>query len=246
MISELRKEEKSYILENIHKTSVHYQEKVDQNQKVVSLEALARFSNPDGIPVPTQEFVNFLEMAGKISLLGEFVLDTVFRDFERIQKKYGESTLISINISPQQLFSPAFVPYLRKKIYQLGIEPSLFVFEITEQILVCDFENFRTIFSELKKLGFSLSLDDFGTGYSSLMYLAELPFDIVKIDRSFVKNIESERKKQLIAQSTVDLCHNMGMTVVAEGIETESQFLTLKSMGCDVFQGFYFSVPSLL
>jgi EAL domain-containing protein (putative c-di-GMP-specific phosphodiesterase class I) len=151
---------------------------------------------------------------------------------------------IAINVSPIQLRDPALPQKLLKVLTETGFPTARLKVEITEDALVTDFEAARTILASLKNQGVIIALDDFGTGYSSLRHLRELPFDVLKIDRSFVSNMADNAEAKALVQTIVALAKSMGLSVTAEGVETEAQANALKALGCDVGQGYLFGRPS--
>ena len=150
---------------------------------------------------------------------------------------------ISINISAYDLFIPKLPLFIKELITTHGISPQSIVLEITESSIMLDPQGALDILNELHDMGLLISVDDFGTGYSSLSYLKKLPVSELKIDSSFVSHMENDKDDSIIVRSTIDLAHNMGLMVVAEGVENETTFSLLQSMGCDLLQGYYISHP---
>jgi len=148
---------------------------------------------------------------------------------------------ISVNLSPSQFSEPRLVEQIAEVLQETGIDPPSLRLEITESVLADDHETARGILTRLKGLGVGLKLDDFGTGYSSLAYLAQLPFDTMKIDRSFTLQLEGGDCNSEIVKSILDMAHSLRMQVVAEGVEESGQIDRLVSMGCEFGQGFFFS-----
>jgi EAL domain-containing protein (putative c-di-GMP-specific phosphodiesterase class I) len=150
---------------------------------------------------------------------------------------------MSVNVSAHQLMSPDFAASVAAVLAGTDTDPRLVTMEVTESVFVQDSERALVVLSELKHLGVELALDDFGTGYSSLNYLKRFPIDIVKIDKGFVADMEHDLASHTIVFAVVELAHILGMTVVAEGVETAEQHQRLASLGCDSCQGYYFARP---
>jgi len=156
-----------------------------------------------------------------------------------------EDMAISVNVSPKQLDDPSFVQYVIRALRIFELEPHQLKLEITEGVILSDTEDPISKMKILREQGVRFSIDDFGTGYSSLHYIKRLPVDQLKIDRSFVKNIESDEDDVVITETILSIAKHFGMEVVAEGVEKEEQINALKQMGCHLFQGYYISEPLL-
>lgn len=150
---------------------------------------------------------------------------------------------VSVNISNRQLQFDGFLDSLRQVLNETGIAPSCLELELTESAVMADPEQCVNIFKNVQQIGCRISVDDFGTGYSSLSYLSSLPLDALKIDQSFVNDIIQDGTNQAIVKAIIGLSHNLGLEVVAEGVETDAQHQFLKDNGCDVMQGYLFSRP---
>jgi EAL domain-containing protein (putative c-di-GMP-specific phosphodiesterase class I) len=150
---------------------------------------------------------------------------------------------ISVNVSAQQLLAPDFSAIVAAVLLTTQTDAKLLTLELTESVFLQDGERALVVFDELKKLGVLLALDDFGTGYSSLSYLKRFPVDIVKIDQSFIADVESDNASRSIVSAVIDLAREMGMTTVAEGVENPAQHNEVAALGCDFCQGFYFAQP---
>lgn len=150
---------------------------------------------------------------------------------------------MSVNVSAHQLMAPDFTATVESVLSDTGTDPGLITLEMTESVLVQDTERALLVLNDLKDLGVALALDDFGTGYSSLTYLKQFPIDVVKIDQGFVADLELDRASYFIVFAIIELAHLLGMTVVAEGVETVEQHQHLARLGCDQCQGFYFAPP---
>jgi EAL domain-containing protein (putative c-di-GMP-specific phosphodiesterase class I) len=171
------------------------------------------------------------------------VIDEVARQQRRWQDDGLDACRIALNVSARQFRAGDLRDVVADALVRHGLPPSCMELELTESMLMDDPDQTLNTLQQLKQLGVHLSLDDFGTGYSSFGYLSRFPIDALKIDQSFVRNIASEKESALIAVSIIDLAHNMGLRVVAEGIETQEQLEYLFARGCDEMQGFLFSRP---
>jgi diguanylate cyclase (GGDEF)-like protein len=222
-----------------------YQPIVDSaDGRVTGVEALLRWAHPSrGLVSPTT-LVPLAEQSGLITEIGRWVLEQACPDRHRWQSPGQPDDLaMSVNVSAHQLMSPDFVATVAAVLADTHTEPKLVTLEVTESIFVQDSERALVVLNELKHLGLRLALDDFGTGYSSLSYLNRFPIDIVKIDQSFVAGIEHHPSSHAIVLAVIELAHILGMTVVAEGVESAEQHRWLQALGCDYCQGFYFARP---
>ena len=210
--------------------------------RLIAAEALLRWNHPTrGLLLPGA-FIHLAEESGLIGAIGEFVLAEALSVVARWHSDYPETFLVmGINVSPRQLGDPGFCARVRLALEAAGVDPMRVLLEITESALIEDPENGIRALHDLKSLGLNLALDDFGTGYSSLAYLKDLPIDVLKIDRTFVENITTSRKELLLAQTTVVLGHELGLKIVAEGIERQDQLDKLIELQCEYGQGFIFS-----
>lgn len=224
---------------------VHYQEKYDSvANKVIGVEALARWHSEDLGHVTPGEFIPIIT---KYQLTGSFerlIIGKVFSDYAEIIKKYGDIS-IGINISPEHIILPQFIKYFEDAILLYKVNPSLITLEITEEVMINGMDHVRDILNRLKQLGLKISLDDFGSGYSSLNYLAKIPFDEIKIDKSFVDEIE-EVRVQTILKAIIEIKDSYNIQLIAEGVETSKQLEILQELGCTLIQGYLFSKPKPL
>ncbi|MGR5287787.1 EAL domain-containing protein [Vibrio maritimus] len=207
----------------------------------VSVEALARWKDEDGQYISPQLFIGVAEESGLIVKLSEFVLKRVCEDLAN--KLIDDGISVSINVSSSLLCRPHFAIEFVQTILSHELSPSQFTVEITESVALSDFEQCLRALNTLKTAGIRISLDDFGTGYSSLSMLKQLPLDEVKIDRSFIADFETDLAHSALVESVITMSHAFGYDVVAEGVETHAQYLKLKQMNCDMFQGFWFARP---
>lgn len=224
---------------------LHYQPRVALNGfRVTSLEALIRWQHPQRGLVPPGEFIEYAEQEGLVVELGNWVVREACRQIAEWLAAGLDVVPIAINVSPKQLRDQRFVDVIRESVGHHGIRPSLLEIEITERCVVEDFERPRAALETLSALGLKIALDDYGTGFSSLSYLKRLPIDIIKIDRSFISDLRNQTNDAAIVASTIALGHNLGLTVIAEGVETREQVIYLRTAGCDEVQGFYFQKPA--
>jgi len=217
--------------------TLFYQPQVDvDGQSIIGLEALVRWHHPTRGMIAPNQFIPIAEETGLIALLGEWVL----RQACLASKRWPDLT-IAVNLSPVQFRSANLAQRLIGIVSEAGADARRIEFEITESLLLDDSELSRSALKMLRREGFKIALDDFGTGYSSLSYLRRFEVDKIKIDRSFVQHLGQQDEAVAIVKAIVTLCHAMGLTVTAEGVETEDQKLFLTQTGCSEMQGFLFS-----
>lgn len=229
-----------------HEFQVHYQPIVSlQNQKLSGFEALLRWNHPERGLISPAEFIPVAEETGLIIPLGEWVLREACHQMQIWQDKFPAATdlTISVNISGKQFSQPNLVKQIGNILQQTGLDPRNLKLEITESRFMENMESTVAMLLELKALGIQLSMDDFGTGYSCLSYLNRFPINTLKIDRSFISSVDTDAEKLEIIRTVVMLAWNLGMDVVAEGIETAEQFSQLKTLKCESGQGYFFSKP---
>ena len=189
------------------------------------------------------DFIPLAEKNGTIIEIGNFVFREVFKSIHEWKVKYRANYIISINVSAIQLQRSDFIDNLQKLIDYYEVDPGLIELEITESVLINDFDTMIETLRILSQLGIRVSLDDFGTGFSSLSYLRELPITTLKIDKSFIDDICINNKTANITGSVVDMVKKLDLETVAEGVEHKEQLDCLKDMGCDLIQGFLLSKP---
>ncbi len=222
---------------------LHYQPKVHiLTQKVQSLEALVRWNHPRHGRIPPSEFVPLAERAGSIILLTSWVLKTAHEQMKAWQAQ-GIDLDVSINLSAADLSDPELPELVRGRLRGAGVLASRLVLEITESAVMRETARAIRVMEELRHDGVRFSIDDFGTGYSSLAQLKRLPVDEIKIDKSFVLDLNRHTDDAVIVRSTIELGHSLGVRVVAEGVETAESWELLREMGCDMAQGFFISAP---
>lgn len=224
--------------------SLHYQPQARVSDRaLVGAEALLRWRNPVLGNVRPDIFIPLAEASGLINPIGEWVLQAVCRDIAAWRAAgYGEMR-ISINISSIQFVNEGFIPFLRQTVLEHNIDPRLLELEITETLLLGDEQRNIGLFNQLRLQGFNLSLDDFGTGYASLSYLKKFPFNEVKIDRQFVMDADTNESDASLCRAIVAMAHGLGLTVVAEGVETVGQWQLLRDNRVELAQGYLYSKP---
>ncbi len=223
---------------------LHYQPQVDlESGRANGLEALIRWQNADLGMVSPASFIPLAEEIGLIVPIGEWVLRTACQDARNWLEAGIEFGRVSVNISPQQFRQRNFPQRVEAILAETGLPPAVLELEITESTVMETAETAIAMLNRLKELGLALAVDDFGTGYSSLAYLKRFPIDRLKIDRSFVMDIETDTTDAAIASAVIALAHSLGLSVVAEGVETEGQAAFLRRQQCDSVQGFFFCRP---
>lgn len=224
---------------------LHYQPKVDlQSGRIVGVEALARWTHPSNHEqVPPSRFIPIAEESGLIQHLGAWALRQACRQTKAWLDAGLPRIVVAVNLSANQLRQPNLVDIVAEILRETGLPPAQLELELTESALMEDPEQANDVLCRLKALGLRLAIDDFGTGYSSLAYLSQFPVDQLKIDRSFIKQITTDAASEAISTSVIALAHQMGLRVIAEGVETEDQLAFLARHDCDEIQGYYYSPP---
>ena len=225
---------------------LHYQPTVALATGSISgMEALVRWVSPDRGLVPPGMFISVAEDTGLIVPLGAWVLEEACRQAVAWRHEFGADApaTMSVNLSARQLRQPLLVAHVRRVAEAHGVPPGRLCLELTESAVMEDTELYVELLAALHRLGVRLAIDDFGTGYSSLTYLKRLPVDTLKIDQAFVAGLGCDASDTAIVRSVVALAHALGLQVVAEGVETQSQVDELTALGCDLAQGFYFARP---
>lgn len=222
---------------------LHYQPKIDmQNQRIKSVEALLRWTHPERGFISPERFISMAEQTGLIHPLTVWVLNKALQQVAQWSQQ-NISLCVAVNISVLSLRDSTLITTVKDALQKTGVAPEKLTLELTESAIMSNPEQALHTLMELDDMGVSLSVDDFGTGYSSLAYLKRLPVDEIKIDRSFVIDMDNDINDKVIVRSTIDLAHNMGLKVIAEGIETEQSWNNLAKMGCDLGQGYFMSRP---
>ncbi|MGH8201335.1 MAG: EAL domain-containing protein [Steroidobacteraceae bacterium] len=224
--------------------SVHYQPLVEiASRRVVALEALVRWEHATWGSVPPVEFIPLAEQTGLILPLGELVLRLVCEQVASWQKEGVTVVRTAVNVSAIQLERQPFGDLVRSVLRETGLQPHQLALELTESALVKSIDDHAAALQRLRDEGVQIEVDDFGTGYSSLSYLRKLPVDTLKIDRSFIAHLDHSGSDEAIVSAILALASNLGLTVVAEGVETPGQLQVLGKHGCQFAQGYYFSRP---
>ncbi|MCK6404576.1 MAG: EAL domain-containing protein [Rhodocyclaceae bacterium] len=223
---------------------LHFQPIVDPaDRSVVALEALLRWHSPSHGMVPPSRFIPMLECNALIIEVGRWTLERACERSMLVGDLIARGTILAVNLSGRQFRDGSLVDDVRRILQRTGFPPAQLELEITESILIEDSVAALATLNALKTLGVRLAIDDFGTGYSSLSYLRRFPLDTLKIDRSFVVEMESSHDAAVVVRTIVSLAHNLGLDVVGEGVETAGQMALLSEMGCRKVQGYWFSPP---
>jgi EAL domain-containing protein (putative c-di-GMP-specific phosphodiesterase class I) len=201
-----------------------------------------RWQHPEHGQIPPDEFIPIAESTALIQPLGHFVLETAL-DQARRWHQNGIPLGLAVNLSVRNLLEPTLVERVAGLIAQAEVPPDTLTLEITESGVMADPEAAITVLWGLRRVGVRLSVDDFGTGYSSLAYLKRLPVDEVKLDKSFVLNMTGDADDAAIVRSTIELAHNLGLQLVAEGVENQETLELLAALGCDLAQGYHLARP---
>lgn len=227
--------------------TLHYQPQVDSAGRCIGAEALIRWNHPTRGPIPAGDFIPLAEQSGFMATIDRWVLRNAcatLREWER--SPLTRDLCLAVNIGAHQLGSADFTAVVEECLAGAGANPGRLVLELTEHVMLADIDGVVGTMQRLKDLGVRFALDDFGTGYSSLSYLKRLPFDTLKIDHSFVRDIESDANDREIVQTILNIARSMSVSVIAEGVETPMQLLLLRQMGCHMFQGYFFGRPKPL
>jgi EAL domain-containing protein (putative c-di-GMP-specific phosphodiesterase class I) len=224
--------------------SLHFQPQVSLTTgKVYGAEALLRWHTPDGRTIQPNDFIPLAEETGLIIPIGQWVLEQACKECRRWVNAGMPALVISVNLSAQQLQQEGFPDVVRKVIKDTGIQPFNVCLEITEHTAIQNMEHSIRMLDELVNTGVKIAIDDFGIGQSSLLWLKRLPVHTVKIDPSFILNMTDGSEGDAIAKGVIEMSHSLGLSVTAEGVETEDQLLRLQQLGCDRIQGFYTGRP---
>ncbi|MGQ2964436.1 putative bifunctional diguanylate cyclase/phosphodiesterase, partial [Methylophilus sp.] len=223
---------------------LHFQPQYNQQHEIVGAEALIRWQHPErGLIMPSQ-FITMAESSGQIVQIGHWVLQKACQVLlQWSARPQLRSLVLSVNVSPKQYLQPDFVQEVKRMVTETGIHPGRLKLELTESMLVDNVEDIIAKMTALREVGVCFSLDDFGTGYSSLSYLKRLPFDQLKIDQSFVRDMLNGHDHQSIVNAIISLGQSLQLEVLAEGVETDAQLRLLTELGCQAFQGYYFTRP---
>ncbi len=223
---------------------VHYQPKIEAvGKQIVGMEALVRWQHPALGLVSPAEFIPLAEETGLIAPLGEWVLHTACAQNKAWQDAGLEHLRVSVNLSLRQFRQADLVEMIERTLAETGLAPECLELELTESSMMKDAPRAVETLNRLRNLGIRISIDDFGSGYSSLSYLKHLPIDVLKIDQTFVRDMNTDPNDAAIVMAIITLAHSLNLTAIAEGVETEDQFNLLRLLRCDEVQGYLFSKP---
>lgn len=223
---------------------IYFQPKVDVlDRKIIGFEALLRWNNPQLGFVSPFEFIPVAENNGLIIPIGRFVLENGLKVLKDWQQRFDETLSLAVNLSPRQFKDEELITFIHSTLNELDIKHEKLELEITEGVLLSGQQNIKKSLQKIKSLGIKLAMDDFGTGYSSLSYLRNYPFDTLKIDREFIRDVTQDRSDRELTIAAISMAHSLKLKVVAEGVETQAQLDLLTAQRCDIAQGFLFSQP---
>lgn len=227
-----------------HQFELHYQPQISLNSaQVIGAEALIRWQHPQNGLQPPAQFISIAEQTGLIVEIGEWVIEEACRQAMEWQKNGLPALSMAVNVSAVQFRRGNLDKVIIKALEKTGLEPRLLELELTESILVEDIDHLLAQLDVLKRLGVKLAIDDFGTGYSSLAYLKKFNIDRLKIDQSFVRDINTDPNDAAIVRAIVQMAHTLNLDVIAEGVEDEAMLKHVRESGCDEVQGYFFSKP---
>ncbi len=227
------------------KFDIEYQSLVStRNMRLEGAEALIRWEDPELGNIAPEIFIPFAEESGVIVDIGRWVLDKVCQDVKRLRADQDSKDFyIAVNLSGRQFRGKGFARQVADTLSKYNLHGSSLEFEITERLLMKDVPDVITTLDQLKEMGIRLAIDDFGTGYSSLGYLKRFPFDVLKIDKTFVEDIGADPDDAALCEAIISMAHSLGLSVIGEGVENKEQFEFLKSRGAEIVQGYYVSKP---
>lgn len=227
-----------------HQFRVHYQPIIDLREgKISGFEALARWQHPEQGMIPPDVFIPCLEETGLIIPASLIIFRIACNQLEQWNREFSLGLNLSLNLSNQQFLYPDLLEDVMQIVQSSGIKPTNLKLEITESTLIENLERALVILEEFERQGIEISIDDFGTGYSSLSYLNQLSVRSLKVDQSFIQKIGAQAENSELAQAIIDLGHTLGMTIIAEGCETEGHLSFLQQLNCEFAQGYFFSKP---
>jgi diguanylate cyclase (GGDEF)-like protein/PAS domain S-box-containing protein len=228
-----------------HEIEIHYQPEFDLgDDRLIRFEALARWTHPALGAIPPAKFIPIAEENGSIAALGAFIMEQACRDAVCWQQYVSRPIQVAVNVSNIQFRNPLFVEEVSDILARTGLSPQLLQIEVTESVMLDGAQDSYATLNRLRALGISMAIDDFGTGYSNLSYLPSLAFDLLKIDRCFVTNMETQPESESMIRTLIQLAHNFGMRTVVEGVETAEQLAMIKECGADEVQGFLMGRPA--
>lgn len=223
---------------------LHFQPQFEvKNKSIIGAEALLRWNNPVLGNVTPDEFIPIAEHTGLIVTIGKYVIQQALSFLKEWQSHDQKKYSVALNLSPCQFRDNELFNFIKKSLIDINIGPQNLELEITEGVLMSGQSDIHDTLDNMNELGIKLAMDDFGTGYSSLSYLRQYPFKVLKIDRSFVNGISLNKADRDLVKATIAMAHSLGLTVVAEGVETKEQLKLLDELACDFIQGYYFSRP---
>jgi diguanylate cyclase (GGDEF)-like protein len=221
---------------------LHYQPVVSSSDGLITgVEALLRWTHPTYGAIPPPKLIAIAEQIGLITELGAWVLDRACRDHNRWQAMFPQRLDLAVNVSASQLMAPQFPGIVASVLTANTTDPECLILDVTEDIFIDDSERAGTALQDVKGLGVKIALDDFGTGYSSLSYLRRFPVDVLKIDQAFLVDLVADPAGTIFLTAVTDLAHALGLSVTAEGVETQQQAQAVAGVGCESSQGFYYA-----
>ena len=216
---------------------------MDNELNINGAEVLLRWFSADIGSISPLQFIPLAEETGLILPIGNYVLEAACTQLKKWQRAAHGSLKLAVNVSARQFRQKQFVNQVETIISRFAIDPALLKLELTESVVLDDVEDTIAKMRDLKKMGVLFSMDDFGTGYSSLSYLKRLPFDQIKIDQSFVRDLVLDRSDRVLVKTIIEMARNFDVEVIAEGVETNDQLIILQDMGCNAYQGYLFGEP---
>ena len=223
--------------------SLYFQPQVNAQGEILGAETLARWNHPEKGFISPATFIPIAEATGLILPIGEWVLRSACEQLKAWSDIGLHISHLAVNVSPRQFRQPNFIQQIQTILDETGADPSMLGLELTEGMVIDNIVDTIDKMQGLKKLGVELSIDDFGTGYSSLAYLKKMPLDILKIDQSFVRDIENDVNDAAIVDTIISMAKHLDLKVIAEGVETSFELNFLADKGCTIYQGYFFSKP---
>ncbi|NVN38172.1 putative bifunctional diguanylate cyclase/phosphodiesterase, partial [Komagataeibacter swingsii] len=223
---------------------LHYQPQIEaRTGEIYGVEALARWNHPTLGNIFPSRFIAVAEETGQIEAIGSWSLEEACRQLTQWDRDGVRIPVVSVNLSAGHFNNRGLASFIGEVLQKYGLSPDRLTVEITESVMMDESEETMKVLSSVRQIGVGLSMDDFGTGFSSLSRLTRLPLTEIKIDRSFIMNLESDSNAQAVTTAVIGIGNRLGMTVVTEGVETEAQYDLLESLNCDVLQGYLFARP---